>query len=159
MPNVIVGDGSTLEEGCILDHVTFRHHPRQTPAQRAGAGGIFPRHDMMSVIGSDGARPAVLAWPGQVSAIKHLPSQATTLISWLSRRRRRRRSLSSLCCYSCPHLSKKATEDRTQNSVTEAKTSRRALPVSWDFSSQGTASGRKLPAMSHRSSKSRLPLG
>lgn len=76
MPKIIVGDGSTLEEGCILDYVTFRHHPGQTPAQRAGAGGFFPRRDMMIMIGSDGARPgsSSLAGPSFCNQASAKPS-------------------------------------------------------------------------------------
>lgn len=115
MPKIIVGDGSTLEEGCILDYVTFRHHPGQTPAQRAGAGGFFPRRDMMIMIGSDGARPgsSSLAGPSFCNQASAKPSHPPSL--GCQRRRRRRRSLSSQRCYSCPHLLKGNPEDRTQN--------------------------------------------
>lgn len=160
MPKIIVGDGSTLEEGCILDYVTFRHHPGQTPAQRAGAGGFFPGRDMMIVIGSGGARPgsSSLAGPSfcnQASAkpSHHPPSLGLSKTS----------STSSISVFPAllqlPTSLKRQPRRPDAEPVTQAKTSRHALPVSWDFSSQGTASGRELPTMSHRSSKSRLPLG
>ena len=160
MPNIIVGDGSTLEEGCILEHVTIRHYPKQTtPAQ--SAGGIFRRY--VSMIGSDGARPGSSAWPGQVFAIKHLPSQAHHPPP-LGRHDvvERRRSLFPGLLDSCPRLStisERKPDERTHNSVTEAKTSRHALPVSWNSCPRSTASGRELPAMLHRRLIPRLLLG